>query len=284
MLARQGCVPDEPKRLAEDLERQVRGALCEHVLCSPILPPRMARALVQVLESLEAPLLADSATPGDPGSSAGYGLSIRTTERSIAHVSATLLDFLVERHHFPPALAREIIRQGRERALVKALDSDLSAQESADLVDGLQAGGRLSATLPLRALCWGHRPIFEAALARLAGISDAHARVLINDAGAGGFRALYRKSGLPEELYRAFRAALDVIQDRDRGPCPPWGPSDTDRIIQSLVLAYEMLCPEDMETVLAQLAHRAMPAAAASTVPAPRQPPPIMPALQAAPA
>ena len=284
MLARKGYVPDEPKRLAEDLERQVREALCEHVLCSPILPPRMARALVRVLESLEAPFLADSTTPWDPAPSAGSGLPIRTTEKSIAHVSAALLDFLVERHHFPPALAQEITRQGRERALVKALDSDLSAQESAELVDSLQAGGRLSATLLLRALCWGHRPIFEAALARLAGVPDAHARVLINDAGAGGFRALYRKSGLPEELYRAFRAAMDVIQDRERGACRPWGPSDTDRIIQNLVLAYEMLCPEDMETVLAQLAHRAMPPAAVSTTPAPRQPPPVMPALQAVPA
>ncbi len=297
MLAHEGQTPDNPKRLAEDLERQVREALCEHVLRSPILPPRMAHALAHNLESLETPLLADSTTLGDPGlagtgnsngsaarPSAGSGLPIRITEQLMAQISAALLDHLVERYGFPPALAREIIRHGRERALVKALDSDLPAQESADLLDGLQAGGRLSATLLLRALCWGHQPIFEAALARLAGIPEANARVLINDAGAGGFRAIYRKSGLPEELYRAFRAAFDVVQDSRRQNCRPWDESDRDRIIQSLVLAYEMLCPEDLETVLAQLARPAGPPAAVSAAHAVQSPRPAMTRLQAVPA
>lgn len=180
-------------------------------------------------------------------------LPIHITERLIAKVSTVLLDRLEKRHGFPSKLAGELIRHSRERALAEVVGSDTPPEDVELLVDVLLADGTLSPTFLLRALCAGDSSVLEIAMARLTGIPTPNARILINDAGAGGFRALYSSSNLPPELFSAFRVALDVVQENKLNGRSEWDNRDTGRIIKSLVLNYRMLCPEDLENVLVQL-------------------------------
>ena len=183
-------------------------------------------------------------------------LPIRITERLITKVSLLLLDRLKERHGFPSELAGELIRHSRERALAEVVGSDTPPEDVELLVDILLAEGELSPTFLLRALCSGDISVLETAMARLTGIPTPNARILINDAGAGGFRALYSSSNLPPELYSAFRTALDVVQENKLNGRSKWDNLDTGRVIKSLVLNYKMLCPEDLENALVQLDRR----------------------------
>ena len=70
-----------------------------------------------------------------------------------------------------------------------------------------------------------------------------------------GLEALYRKTGLPAELFRAFRAAVDVARDSERNPSTAGNATFMTCIRERLVREYEFLCPEDLEFILSQLSH-----------------------------
>jgi uncharacterized protein (DUF2336 family) len=117
---------------------------------------------------------------------------------------------------------------------------------------------RLTAGLVLRALCQGDLRFFDAAIGVLAGVPTASARTLIYDRGPGGLRAVYRTAGLPGELFRAFRAAVNAVLDGElRHGRPAFG----ERIAERLVMLYDGIAPGGLDAVLAQLAHSAAPVA-----------------------
>jgi hypothetical protein len=73
--------------------------------------------------------------------------------------------------------------------------------------------------------------------------------------GRGSLDKVYRAAGLPDELFVAFRAAVDVISEwrldgrRDR-------PLEvTERIMLRLRQEYDNVCPEGLEHTLSQLTH-----------------------------
>jgi len=78
------------------------------------------------------------------------------------------------------------------------------------LVAHLHKHKRLTPSIILRAVCMGDMVFFETALAKLAEITVPNAQALIYDEGKRGFQALYQKSGLPQTLYPAMRAAIDI--------------------------------------------------------------------------
>lgn len=183
-------------------------------------------------------------------------LPVAVTERLIARVSGALRERLVSRHGFPPALAEELAMHGRERALSGWLRTAGSPAEIEGLVEALRRSGTLTPTLLLRALCSGELAFFETSLAALAGMDRSEAARLLHDQRRAGFHQLYRRSGLPGGLFPAFRTALDVTRQVRDMRASGWTSADAQRIVQGLVLAYDDLCPEDLETVLSRLARR----------------------------
>lgn len=146
-------------------------------------------------------------------------------------ISQRLQDYLLAKHELPPDVASGLIFQARERATMSLFDTGSSDEELDNLVDQLHRRRRISASLLLRALCLGDINFFERAIARLANVSLANVRVLIYDEGSLGFESLYLKAGLPQRLYPAFRAGIDLAKEADYDG----GPNDRARYIERLI-------------------------------------------------
>lgn len=87
-----------------------------------------------------------------------------------------------------------------------------------DLVDQLFLGGRLTHSLLIRALCIGSLSVFEAGVARLAGVPRVNARILLLDSGVLGFQAIYKAASMPEGFAEAVRVLLKIsLEETDFG-------------------------------------------------------------------
>lgn len=183
-------------------------------------------------------------------------LPLTVTERLIQVVSDVLRDRLIEKHALPPEIATELLNQARERALFHGAAATPRAFNVEAFVLRLNSKGKLTPTLLMRALCLGDLPFFEAGMAVRAGISLRNAVELIADRGPLGLKSLYEKARLPAELFRAFRAALDVVGEwRESGP-DAWTPAHTQMILDRVMREYDEVCPSGLEFLLSQMSRR----------------------------
>ena len=180
-------------------------------------------------------------------------LPVTIAERLVARVSDEMRDYLMTHHELSPDTASELMMQARERATVNLAGPDASAEDVDQLVEQLAKNGRLSPTLIFRALCLGDMAFFETALAKLADIPLLNARTLVHDPGQRGFKSLYQKAKMPDRLYPAMRAAVDIAlatDPRDR---------DYDResfgrtVLERVLSTAEDLRPDDAEYLLRKL-------------------------------
>jgi len=190
-------------------------------------------------------------------------LPLTVAERLVALVSEDLQRHLMTHHDLSADTVSELVGRAREKATVGLAGQGSSEEDVAGLVDQLGAGGRLSASLILRALCMGDIVFFELAMARLAGVPLVNARVLIHDAGALGFKSLYAKTGLPERLLPAFRTGLDVLRQTDlRGA--DYDPAQFSRTVMERILTQaDDLRADDADYLLRKLTDLAPPEIAA---------------------
>jgi uncharacterized protein (DUF2336 family) len=86
--------------------------------------------------------------------------------------------------------------------------TEAESDDVIDLVRGLRSSGRLTPQLLLRSLLSGETRLLTASLAELAGVAHDKASGFVHARGGMGFRALYRKAGMPQRLEPAFEAAL----------------------------------------------------------------------------
>lgn len=120
----------------------------------------------------------------------------------------------------------------------------------------LHGRGVLTPTLVLRALCEGNIRFFDRSMAQLAGIPLRTARILIHDAGPLGLKGIYRKAGLPSELFRAFRIAVDVMLEMKHEAPGAWGTDVVQRIVERVVAEYGQAAPADLDDMLSRLWRR----------------------------
>ena len=130
-------------------------------------------------------------------------------------LSGRLQDFLLQKHDVSPDVASNLILQARERATMSLVDYGSTDTELENLVEQLARKDRLTASLLLRALCMGDMGFFERALARLADLPLQNTRILIHDHGGLGLESVYMKAGLPERLYPAFQAGIELSDETD---------------------------------------------------------------------
>lgn len=143
------------------------------------------------------------------------GLPVSIAEKLYLAVSDELRAQLARTYRLPVALVEEAIDDSREWA---ALGLHAPGGEARDYTDAeleafiaqLYDGNRLTYSIIIRALCAGDLRFFEAAIARLAGISRINARILMFDSGPLGFKALYDKANMPEGFYAAIHALLTI--------------------------------------------------------------------------
>jgi uncharacterized protein (DUF2336 family) len=137
---------------------------------------------------------------------------------AIAETLVTLVSKDVQRHlaatyKLTKSQAAQVAGETRERATVDIIDLIANADDIPKFVRHLESRHRLTPSLLVRAATCGQITFLEHALAALAAVPHHRAWLLIHDAGGAGFRALYERSGLPDQLFTAFRLALDTFHE-----------------------------------------------------------------------
>jgi uncharacterized protein (DUF2336 family) len=130
----------------------------------------------------------------------------------VAATADSLSAFVMERDWMSRERASRIRREACEQAhVIIAAMSGEGENGASKLVAHLRTSGQLTASLLLRALLSGNSGLLEAALAELSGLTLARVGGLRRDWRSAGFAALYYKSGLPDALLPAFRAAIEAL-------------------------------------------------------------------------
>jgi uncharacterized protein (DUF2336 family) len=142
-------------------------------------------------------------------------LPLAVAERLAARLSGQVFDRLVERHQLPPQLAIDLAAGTRERATIDLIAQATRQSDMVRFVQQLNLNGRLTPSFVLRALCQGEVRLVEHAMAEMAGVPHGKAWLLVHDGGLMGLRAIFDRSGMPPNLYPAFRAAIDVLHETE---------------------------------------------------------------------
>ena len=160
-------------------------------------------------------------------------------EQLVARMSARLHDVLTERGHLDPDSVSDLILQVRDRAVLQIADQSRESSDLKSLIAALAERGRLTDSLVLRALCVGDLAFFETAMAHMAGVPLANARILIYDEGKLGLTSLYRRAGLAESRLPAFRAAVQVVRETDYDGGPNDRARFTARLLERLLTQFD---------------------------------------------
>jgi uncharacterized protein (DUF2336 family) len=139
-------------------------------------------------------------------------LPAAVAERLVTMVSKALQAHLVKAHDLAPETAANIVLSSREHAIIH-LSLGASDEDLRQMVTQMHRNGRLTPSLILRALCSGDIGFFEAAMAAKSDVPLDNAQILIHEPSRRGLAALYRKAAMPEALYGAVRAAVDVVDE-----------------------------------------------------------------------
>jgi uncharacterized protein (DUF2336 family) len=180
-------------------------------------------------------------------------LPLALSERIVTIVSASLRDYLVERHDMSDEMAADLVLSARERATIMLLPAGAKNADVIEFAQQLHGAGRLSPTLILRSLCSGDMAFFEAAMSVLSGVPIINARLLIHDQGVLGMQSIYQYAHLPLDLFPAFRAAFDVARDMD------YDGGDRDRqrfaarVIERVLTRLEQLDERNLDYLLSRL-------------------------------
>jgi uncharacterized protein (DUF2336 family) len=135
------------------------------------------------------------------------------SEHLVSAMAKKLQGYLVSKHDLPADAAANLILQTRERATVSLLSRGASGADLEELVFQIHVNGRLTSSLIIRALCVGDIAFFEAAMARLSNVPLKNAKKLIHEGGDLGLRSLYEKAKMPERLFSAVRAAVQILAE-----------------------------------------------------------------------
>jgi len=139
-------------------------------------------------------------------------LPMTARQALLRKLSQMLAGFVTARQWLEPEHAEYAARDACEKATV-ALAAETPYDEVGALVQHLRQSGQLTAGMILRALLSGNVVLLEEALAELSGLPLDRVTSYIHDNNISGIRALYRKAGLPDAAYPAFREAIAAMRD-----------------------------------------------------------------------
>ena len=178
-------------------------------------------------------------------------LSAAIAEKLIHHVSDSLARTLKQKHHLPNQDINKEVEETRETETLKLIRITRAPEEIERLISHLMTNQRLTPSLILTGLSQGNFAFFETALARLSHITVINARALIRDRGDLGFRALYNKSGLPENLFPAVRLLLHTVCGLDTEGKRPGSARYATHVVERLLNAAQTTPVENLSYIIA---------------------------------
>jgi uncharacterized protein (DUF2336 family) len=140
-------------------------------------------------------------------------LPVNIVETLAEKISASIYKSLAEKHKDAFHRMDDIIKQSREMATMKVIGLKSSEAEYAkfrSLINTLKISDDLA---PIYALCMGNINIFEVNIARMTKTPVLNIRTLIHDPSNLGFKVLYERAGLPEDLYDATAILIRVLRE-----------------------------------------------------------------------
>lgn len=143
------------------------------------------------------------------------GLSLSIAEKVFHAVTDELKRHMAQRYRLKAPYLDKALSDIREWEMLGIVPTHEGVDprddiEIEDLVDDLHMSGRLTYSLLIRALCVGNMGLFEAGIARLAGVPRVNARMLLMDGGVLGIDAIYKQAGLPEGFCEAVATLLRI--------------------------------------------------------------------------
>ena len=180
-------------------------------------------------------------------------LPVHVSEKLVSLISDEAIGRLMKRHELPPQLAVELAEGARERATIDLVDQAGRTKDMRRFVQQLHLNGRLSPSIILRGLCTGHIVFVEWALAELAAIPHQRAWLMIHDAGTLGLRAIYERAGMPQRLYAAFRAGIDIYHAMDYDGGNKDRERFSKRMMERVLTQFQALPREELDYLLDKL-------------------------------
>jgi uncharacterized protein (DUF2336 family) len=135
-----------------------------------------------------------------------------TRQGLVVKLAQTLAGFVTARAWLEEDRAQSLAKEACEKATI-ILAAEAPGREMTSLVRHLRESGQLNAGLILRALLSGNVELFVQALADLADMPVMRVSALVHDRRGTGFRALYRKAGLPDQAYPAFSEVVEALRE-----------------------------------------------------------------------
>ncbi len=73
---------------------------------------------------------------------------------------------------------------------------------------------------------------------------------IVQDRGTSGFHALYKRCGLPQSAYPAFKAALDVLAENEPEEIAPGQLHFSRRMLEKVITRYQASNPDDTDHLM----------------------------------
>ncbi len=180
-------------------------------------------------------------------------LPVTVVEHLVTAVSDELRGYLIERHDISAEVAAQVIKDSRERTTVDLVDG-IESKDIPKLVEQLATSGRISSSLLLRAVCLGEMRFAEAIFVHLTGLPEPKVWSLMHDKGPLGLKALYARARLPQVLFPAFRAAVDIYQEMEYTGAESDRYNFRLRMLERLLTSYDGLEGDDLDFLLSRMA------------------------------
>ena len=178
---------------------------------------------------------------------------VHIAEKMVSLVSGQVFDLLINRHELPAQLAIDLAAGARERATIDLVEQAGRTNDLSRFVSQLNLNGRLTHSLIMRALCVGHMPFVEHALAELSGVPHSRAWLMIHDAGPLGLQAIFDRAGLHRKLLPAFRAAVKVFHELELDGDPNDKARFRMRMIERVLTQFQAIPKDDLDYLLEKL-------------------------------
>ena len=175
---------------------------------------------------------------------------VHIAEKMVSLVSGSVFDMLINRHELPAQMAIDLAAVSRERATIDLVEQAGRANDLPRFVSQLHLNGRLTQSLIMRALCVGHMPFVEHALAELSGVPHGRVWLMIHDAGPLGLQAVFDRAGLHRKLLPAFRAGVKVYHELEMDGEANDKARFRMRMIERVLTQFQAIPKEDLDYLL----------------------------------
>ncbi len=178
---------------------------------------------------------------------------VHVAEKLVSLVSGQMFDMLINRHELPAQMAIDLAAGARERATIDLVEQAGRTSDMSRFVEQLNLNGRLTHSLIMRALCVGHMPFVEHALAELSGVPHTRVWLMIHDAGPLGLQAIFDRAGLHRKMLPAFRAGVKVFHELELDGEANDKARFRMRMIERVLTQFQAIPKDDLEYLLEKL-------------------------------